>query len=158
MQSIDLPQLAKELNGLAEVFDKKPVTEKASKVWFDTLREFPTERVLGMLIGWPKSYGKFPTPAEVWKACNEVGIAERERKALLEKREAIEWERSPHGAKFLEQMRKIINRPARSPRQQWEHVLATQRPGSIGYEYAKKVLRVEDRETGEDDEPQTVNF
>lgn len=158
MQSIDMPNLAKELNLLTEVFEKKPVTERASKVWFDTLREFPTERVLGVLIGWPKTHNKFPTPAEIWKVCNEQGIEEREHQARLEKQMEPKWERSPQGAKILAQMKQILNRPTRTPREHWQNVLKTQPPGSIGHEYAKKVLKVEKREPGEDDEQQAVNF
>jgi hypothetical protein len=158
VQSIDLPQLVKELNGLAEVFDKKQITDKASKVWFDTLKEFPTERVLGILIGWPKTHNKFPAPSDVWKVCNESGIEEREHKARTEKAMEPKWERTPQGALMLKKIKDIINKPARTPRQHWEHALITQRPGSIGFEYAKKVLKIEDREPGEDDEPQAVNF
>lgn len=158
MQKFDAELLAKNLNALAEVFDRKPVAAGALQVWFDVLKEFPTERIMGVLLGWPKTHGKFPTPAEVWKSCNELGIADREKKALLEKREAIEWERSSHGAKFLKQIRQTLNRPSRSPREHWAHVLKTQQLGSIGHEFAKKVMKIEDRQPGEDDEPQAVSF
>lgn len=141
MQSIDLPQLVKELNGIAEVFDKKPVTEKASKVWFDSLREFPTERVLGLLIGWPKTHGKFPTPSEVWKACNDLSIVERENKARLEARLDVAWERSEKGAEFLEQMKRTLKKPKRDPVEHWKHVMETTEPGTIGYEYARAALK-----------------
>ena len=158
MQKYDAELLAKNLNSLAEVFDKKPVTAGALQAWFDVLKEFPTERVMGTLIGWPKTHGKFPTPAEVWKVCNEVLIADREKRALLEKHADIQWERSPRGAEFLAQMKKIVNQPKRTPRQHWEHLLATKKPGDIGYEFAKQALKSKDREPGEDDEPQAVNF
>ena len=158
MQKFDADLLAKNLNQLADVFDRKPVSGPALQAWFDSLKEFPTERVMGVLIGWPRAHLKFPTPSEVWKLCNEIGIGERERKADLEKREQIEWERSPAGEKFLAKMREIINRPSRTPKEHWEHVLRTQPPGSIGHEYAKKILKPEEREPGQDDEPQAVNF
>jgi hypothetical protein len=138
MQSIDLPQLVKELNGLAEVFDKRPITEKASRVWFDTLREFPTERVLGLLLSWPKTHGKFPTPAEVWKACNEMLIDAREEKARLERLAEPKWERSPRGLDFLAKMKRTLNNPRRSPTEHWKHVLETKE--GIGHEYAKQAL------------------
>ena len=156
MLPTDMLTLRDRLAELADVFERKPVTEKALKVWFDTLREFPIERVAGVLIGWPKSHGKFPTPAELWKVCGEIGSAEIERKAALDKR-PIEWERSPQGAKFLAKMKAIINKPSRTPRQHWEHVLATQKPGDIGYEFALRALK-RDREPGSDDEAQAVNF
>ena len=159
MQSIDLPNLTKELNTLTEVFEKRAITEKASKVWFDTLREFPTERVLSVIIGWPKTHAKFPTPADVWKVCNECLIDDREEKARLEKLAEPQWVRSPRGGEFLAKMRKTINRPRRSPEEHWRHVLATKKPGDIGYEYAKQALeKRKHREPGEDDEPQAVNF
>jgi hypothetical protein len=151
MQSIDIPQLTKELNSLAEVFEKKPLSEKAAGVWFDTLKEFPTERVLGLLINWPKSHTKFPAPSELWKVCSELGSSEIERKAALDKQPPA-WERSAKGAEFLAKMKAMLNKPSRTPRQHWEHVYATQRPGDIGYEYAKKILKREDREPGSDAE------
>lgn len=156
MQKYDAETLAKNLNALAEVFDRKPVTAGALQAWFDVLKEFPTERVMGLLIGWPKTHGKFPTPAEVWKSCNECGIDEREHKALMEKKIEPKWEKTAQGLAALKRMKEIINRPARTPRQHWEHVLKTKKPGSIGYEYAKKVLKIE--ENVEDIEPQAVNF
>jgi hypothetical protein len=156
MQKFDADLLAKNLNQLADVFDRKHITAPALQAWFDTLRDFPTERVMSVLLGWPKTHGKFPTPADVWKVCGEIGSAEIERKAALDKR-PIEWERSPQGAKFLAKMKAIINKPGRTPQQQWEHVLATQKPGDIGYEYAKKALKRIDREPGSDDE-RAVNF
>jgi hypothetical protein len=158
MQKFDAELLAKNLNTLAEVYERKPVTAGALTAWFDVLREFPTEKVMAVLIGWPKSHNKFPTPAEAWKVCNEFCIDEREQKAIQEKKLEPKWERTPQGALMLAKMKRIINSPARTPRQHWEHVLITQRPGSIGFEYAKKVLKIEDREPGEDDEPEAVNF
>lgn len=145
MQKFDAELLAKNLNALAEVFDRKPVTAGALQAWFDTLKEFPTERIMSLLIGWPKTHGKFPTPAELWKACSEVGSADIERKAALERREAIEWERSPAGEKFLAKMKAIINRPSRTPMEHWKHVLETQKPGSIGHEFATEVLNRKQR-------------
>lgn len=158
MQKFDAELLAKNLNALAEVFDKKPVTAGALQAWFDVLREFPTERVMGVLLGWPKTHGKFPTPAEVWKSCNELSIEEREHKARLEKQIEPEWQRSANGARLLRGMKRMLNRPTRIPQEHWNHLLQTKKPGDIGYEYARKALKVEDRQPGEDDEPQAVNF
>ena len=156
MLPTDMLVLRDRLGELADVFERKPVTDKALRVWFDTLREFPIDRVAGLLIGWPKTHNKFPTPADLWKVCNELGIDERERKAAIENREP-EWEPSKRGEVFLQKMREILNRPTRTPRQHWEHVLKTQPAGSVGYEYAKQILKP-DREPGSDDEPQAVNF
>lgn len=152
MQKFDAELLAKNLNCLAEVFDRKPVTAGALQAWFDVLKEFPTERIMGVLIGWPKSHNKFPTPADVWKVCNEICIDEREHKARQE-RQIERWEPSTRGHEFLAKMRQMLNRPARRPKEHWEHVLKTRQPGSIGHEYAAVVMSAD-----KDDEPQAVSF
>jgi hypothetical protein len=141
----DMLILRDRLAELAEVFERKPIGEKALKVWFDILREFPVERVAGVLIGWPKSHNKFPSPSEVWKACGEIGSSEIERKAALEAKETFHWERSPAGAQFLAKMKSIINKPSRSPMEHWRHVLETQKPGSSGYEFASEALKRKQR-------------
>lgn len=87
MHKTDLTLMAAQLNALAEVFDKKPVSPKALEVWFDALREFPVERVMDRLNTWARSHGKFPTPAEVWKAVNEFQVDRREEKAADEARQ-----------------------------------------------------------------------
>lgn len=156
MLPTDMLTLRDRLAELADVFERKAVTEKALKVWFDTLREFPIERVAGVLLGWPKSHNKFPTPADLWKVCSEIGSAEMERRAMLDKVE-VEWVPSTRGDEFLAKMKAVISRPKRTPREHWEHVLTTQRPGSEGYEYAKKILKRDEREPGSDEE-EAVNF
>lgn len=163
MLAYDSKVLGDRLNELAEVFDKKPVSEKGLTVWFGVLREFPTERICGVLIGWPKSHTKFPSPAEVWKAVNDLGIGERERKAAEENRQ--EFYPGVGGAqaeKFIAEMREVLKRPKWSPMQHWTRLLATAKPGSIGYEYATKVLKQKNampqREPGQDDEERAVNF
>lgn len=158
----DLPVLAKQLNALAEVFDKKPVAPGALEVWFDTLREFPTDQVMTLLISWPRTHGKFPVPAEVWKSMNEWAIEQRERKALLERREPA-FHPGVGGAKaeeFIEKMRATLNNPAFSPLEHWKRVHERQPSGSVGQRYAEEVLKkrgvILDREPGSDDEPSEV--
>jgi len=153
MQKFDAELLAKNLNSLAEVFDRKPITAGALQAWFDVLKEFKTELVMGVIIGWPKTHNKFPAPADVWKACNEVSIAEREKKVALQKRADVEWERSPRGSEFLAKMRAMLRSPAPSPQQHWQRVLETKAPGSIGHDYAAQVLA-----RNEEREEETVDF
>lgn len=158
MQSYDSKVLGERLNELAEVFDKKPVSEKGLMVWFGVLREFPTERVCGILISWPKTHTKFPSPAEVWKAVNDISINDREKKAEAEnKQEFYPGVGGEQAEKFIAQMREILKRPKWSPMDHWKRLLATATPGSIGYEYATQVLKQKnampiDRVPGEDDE------
>jgi hypothetical protein len=155
MQKFDIQPMAVQLNLLAEVYEKKPVTVRALEVWFDTLKEFPAEQVLGILIGWPKTHHKFPVPAEVWKACNEKSIDRREDEALQ-----MKMDRAPvtqTGKLIVGRIREIMALPRRSPREHWEHVLSTHSNESIGHRFAREALRldvvVDEREPGCDDEP-----
>lgn len=143
MLPADAAVLRDRLNELAEVFDKKPVGDRGLTVWFGVLREFPTEKVAGVLIGWAKSHGKFPTPAEVWKSCNEMSISEREAKAQRENKEPIFYPGvgGQEAAKFIEKMREILRRPRWTPEEHWMRTLEKHKPGSIGHSYAKEALR-----------------
>jgi hypothetical protein len=155
MNRVDIPAMASQLNLLAEVFDKKPISEKAALVWFDTLKEFPTDKVCSILIAWPKTHGKFPTPAEVWKASNEITITNREE---VSRRRVDEPVCAPEVAKrFMGEVRKFLAKPGLSPRQHWQRVLETKPKDSIGYRYAMEALKAKvgfpvEREPGQDDE------
>lgn len=169
MQAFDSKVLAERLSDLSEVFQAKPVSEKGLSVWFNVLREFPTEKVCGVLLGWARSHNKMPSPNEVWKAVNETSIVEREKKAE-EERKAAPFVPGVGGAqaqKFIERMREVLKSPKWTPVEHWKHVLKTQKKGSIGYEYATKALimkgvmedPMKSREPGEDDEQKAaVNF
>jgi hypothetical protein len=151
----DVQTLAKQLNALAEVFDKKPVTPGALEVWFDTLRDFPCEQVMGLLIGWPKSHAKMPVPVEVFKVMNEWAIDQREKKAERENK-APEFYPGVGGKQaeaFLAQMRATLNKPAWSPTEHWKRVHERSKPGSIARRYAEEILMKKGlREPGSDDE------
>lgn len=171
MQAFDGKILGERLSELSEVFQAKPVSEKGLSVWFNVLREFPTEKVCGVLLGWARSHNKMPSPNEVWKVVNETSIVERERKAAQERAEQPFSQVHPgvggtQAEKFIAKMRETLNQPQWSPLEHWQRVLKTQKKGSIGYEYATKALImkgvIEDprksREPGEDDESKAVNF
>lgn len=163
MLPADAKVMQDRLNELAEVFDKKPVGEKGLTVWFSVLREFPTEKVCGVLIGWPKTHTKFPAPSEVWKAVNDIQINEREKRAEQENK-AAGFEPGVGGEqaeKFIAQMRVMLKKPKWTPREHWERVLSSQPEGSIGHRYASEALlkmgartapAVMEREPGQDDE------
>lgn len=162
MNRTDIPTMAKQLNVLADVFDKRHVSENAAVAWFDTLKEFPVERVTGVLISWPRSHVKFPVPAEVWRSCNDMGVADRERQAradaLVNKQEFHPGVGGRQAGEFLKQMKTILKQPKWSPRQHWEKVLETAPNGSIGKRYAAEALMklgagsAKAREPGQDDE------
>ena len=144
MQRTDATLLAQNLNALAEVYERKHVTAKALEVWYDTLKEFPTEKVMGFLIGWPKFHGKFPTPAEVWKSCNESAAGEREERVKRERVEnAAPWTGSTaESRRFAAKIRDLLSRPKPSAREHWRNVLETAPVGSIGHQYATEALKL----------------
>ena len=162
MHPSDSKVLGERLQELAEVFNAKPVSEKGLSVWFNVLREFPTERVCGILIGWPKFHAKFPVPAEVWKVANDSGIGERERKAEQEKKSEI-FHPGVGGAqaeKFIAEIRALLKQPTWTPKQHWQRNMKRFKPRQIGYEFAKEALEMKkvldqpslDREPGQDEE------
>lgn len=163
MQKVDIQQFAAQLNALAETYEKRPVTPKALEVWFDVLKEFPTERVLGCLIGWPKLKGKFPAPAEVWRECNEIGIKEREEKAAFERKQnagPIERYCTPEGLRIIQGIRKMF---AESPARKdwpdyWREMYFNPQSSYLQKNFAADALKnlgikIQEREPGEDDEP-----
>ena len=161
MQRTDIPLLGERLNSLAEVYEKKPVTQKAMEVWFDVLREFKTENVCGMLIGWPKTHGKFPAPADVWKALNDAAINERERIERAERgrieREVLNMGSTPQGREAIAAIKGILARPKRTPVEHWQHVLLDPRYSERSKQFAREALsalrhRIIEREPGQDDE------
>ena len=159
MIKADIPTLAKQLNSLAEVFDKKAITPGALEVWFDTLRDFPCDQVMGLLIGWPKSHAKMPVPAEVFKTMNEWAIDQREKKAASEnKRDFYPGVGGKQAEAFLAQMRATLNKPKWTPTEHWQRVYERSAPGSIGRKYAEEILmkkgliQQSEREPGSDDE------
>lgn len=163
MHKTDLQILANQLNALAEVFEKKPVSPKGLEVWFDTLRDFPTERVISVLIGWAKTHTKYPSPAEVWKVVNEISIDLREEKVRQERaqieREYQHMGATPQGKAIIKRMYEILAKPKRTPSQHWEYVLSLKNPPFLAAEYAREALKklnpqaVVEREPGMDDEP-----
>lgn len=140
----DIPVMAKQLNLLAEVFDKKQISDGATLVWFDTLKEFQVEKVTGILIGWPKGHGKFPTPAEVWRVANDEAVKDREYKAAVERqqnKQDLQWGQSAAGEAALKRMKEILSRPKGNFR---DHYIAMRdNPESSGFQrqFAKEALR-----------------
>ena len=148
MKTYDLAQLGTSLNALAEAYDRKPLSVKAVEIWFETLKEFPTARVMGLLASWPKYHGKMPVPSEIWKALNDIALADRERIADSEQAEArkpVMFSRTTGGKRALQDIKSIMSEPKLSPREHWHRNLSTKPPESIGYEYAVEALKILER-------------
>lgn len=161
MLKTDATILANQLNALAEVYGKAAVTAKALEVWFDALKEFPTERVMGILLGWPKMHQRFPAPSDVWKACTEEAIVQRENKAAYERAQnaspRIEHYVTQRGMEVIAEMRRTLGLSKRTPEEHWLHVLESPRYGEKAKAIAKEALTklrgyAVEREPGQDDE------
>ena len=112
MQSVDIPQLTKELNALAELFGKNHLTPTAIELWFHSLKDLPADKVLKLLMIWPRTNTKFPAPADVWRTCNEELILERETRSKVEaaqnKSQTVAWKRTPQADAAFERMKQIV--------------------------------------------------
>ena len=154
MDKASAPQLASILNSLAEVFDRKPPTLKAVEIWFETLRDFETNRVFSVLNNWPKSNAKFPTPADVWKKVNEQKSVSTES-ALQAKKEGLDKAYSNVAAtdygrnKFAEIM-EMLKRPKPTPRQHWKQVLSTDGLPDATYAFANASMAKIGRRTSDE--------
>lgn len=125
MNQTDVPLFANRLNSLAEVFGKPPVSKIAMEIWFDTLREFPAERVMDVVNTWAKRNGRFPTPAQVWERVNETCIEEREKKAAFERKQNVGpaqqyFAPTPEGKRICAQLRELFK--TKEPPQMRERV------------------------------------
>jgi len=85
MRTIDAKPLGDSLTALAEVFAVRPPSPAAVTVWADALRDFPVERVQGLLRSWPKMHTKMPTPRDVWSILNEERTDDIEQRNAAEK-------------------------------------------------------------------------
>lgn len=163
MDKTSAADLGRRLNDLAEIMDRKPLTEKAVLGWFDTLREFDTGVIFGVLKGWQKTHGKFPNPAEVWKSCNDFSGEVRERQQLADKvaleRTYRDIKPTDEGRHKLRQILEILKRPKMTPLEHWRKVMRTEGLPQISYDFARAFLAKRDvvdepppREPGEDRE------
>ena len=143
MNKLDVEPMAKQLNLLAEVFDKRPVTAGAALVWFDTLKDFPVEAVTGILIGWPKTHGRFPTPTEVWRVLNEEATKQREYKAAVEQSQNVQelnWSNSAAGNAALLKMKEILARPKTNMKDHFRAMRDNPESSHMQVRFAKEAL------------------
>lgn len=99
---------------VADALDRRPPTDGALKVWFDVLRDHPYSRVHSALTHWTRTSGKFPTPADIEKVCNEwVSKEIEERSAQQKAQERSEFmqtmrSKSPEAQRFRAEIRKLL--------------------------------------------------
>jgi hypothetical protein len=112
MHQRDFDGFADRLSALAETLGKPVPTGRALAVWFDTLKAFPTDQVLGLIADWPRLSSRFPAPADVWAKLNDVSIEKREKRAACEAAmhtlEHQQFVRSDLGRRILAQMSEML--------------------------------------------------
>ena len=165
MLRTDIGIFGTQLNAIAEVLGKPAVSVKAMEIWFDTLKEFPTEHVMDVLNNWLKRQGRFPTPAQVWDAVNENCIRERERRAAIERAQnfapvrATE-ETTQYGHEYRARIRAILSSRKKPFVQHWLDIKANPNSSFSQRMFAEEALRnlghreqsPVERVPGEDDE------
>ena len=167
MNKVDVPTFTDRLNSLLDAMSpgKPPFSAKGMEMWFETLKEFPAERVLGVLNAWPKLHARFPAPADVWKVCHETALEEREKKAAADRRifeQPVPIAQQTEGVRrLIAETKKMLERPAPGPREWAKKILDRHRAGEHIRPYVLHCAleasgdvapRVIEREPGEDDE------
>ena len=117
MNSTDFKDLVPRLNALCEVYDRKPLTDAALKVWWEALEPvsaFGAHQVLG---NWARTRSRFPLPGEVYEAANNFDIDRRER-VVAEERATIATEErhigaTPQGREAMRLIREVIANKAK---------------------------------------------
>ena len=146
MDKMSIADLGRRLNEVGEVFDKKPLTERAILIWFETLQEFSTGLIFGLLKSWAKTHGKFPTPSEVWKVCNEIANRDREVQLANEKAEHErayqDLKPTNHGKRKLLEIMDILKRPKPTPIEHWRKVLADPSLPAMSHRFAREALDI----------------
>ena len=89
----DVAEFGTRILALAEVYDRKPPTEAAVRIWCEALRYFPAFEVFNALDAWGKTAAKFPVPADITRVLNERATTKRERDNVQEK---VEFRQPPH--------------------------------------------------------------
>jgi len=84
MRSTDLAALHERLSELADADPRgRHPTDRAMKVWFDTLKEFSIDDIQFVLVDMPKHMSRMPSPNDVFKACSEHRAKRMEREASI---------------------------------------------------------------------------
>ena len=107
------------LTDMAEAFDRKPPSDAALRIWRETLESLPVRPVTLALQGWSRSKTKFPAPAEIFSAANDLDTEEREKRIEAEKASNVVQFRhmgaGPQGQRALRLIRDAIARKVSEP-------------------------------------------
>jgi hypothetical protein len=111
-----MTEVKASLQGLADVYGKPHPTTAALVHWWEALKEFRTEDVLGMLADWAKFSRSMPTPHDVWEKLNVRRTDALEQKAALERasnRAAVtpDFHPTPLGREMLRLIHEMLSKP-----------------------------------------------
>jgi len=115
MNRVDFTTVLERLNALAEVYDRKAITQKAGDVWWQVLKSHVAADVLGVIDNWARTRAKWPTPADISSAAGEALSDRIEQNAAedrrRERREIEQMGSTPHGREVLRLIRDFLAQP-----------------------------------------------
>jgi len=125
MQATDADAFNALLADVAECMGHRPLSARASLVFFDALREHPFPRVRGVLKNWMVTRHKLPTVADICRECADLASADRER---IAKAEGAAFDRQPDyrgpsevGRRAMREIRGLLRDGMRKPGKWWAH-------------------------------------
>lgn len=138
MQKNHMTEVVASLNGLADVYGKAHPTQAAQVHWWETLKEFDYNDVMGCLGYWAKESNAMPTPKSVWDKLNGRRVESLEERAARERasnraRLPHDFRPTPQGRMMIQECLRIVSQPRR-------------KEGRIGW--ANKIIAMHER--GED--------
>jgi len=116
MQKHHMQEVVASLNGLADLYGKPQATQAAQVHWWETIKEFDYNDVMGCLGYWAKESNAMPTPKAVWDKLNSKRTESIEEKAAMERasnRASIPFDFKPteHGRMMIKECLAIVSNP-----------------------------------------------
>jgi hypothetical protein len=125
MQKSHMPEITASLIGLADLYGKPHPTAAAAIHWWETLKEFDYNDVMGCLGYWAKESTVMPSPKAVWDKLNSKrteSIEERAARERASNRAMIphDFRPTPQGRRMIQECLRIVSQPRRKEgRQGW---------------------------------------
>ena len=125
MQQHHMTDVKNSLTGLADLYGKPVPTTAALQHWWETIKEFDYNDVMGCLGYWAKESNTMPTPKAVWDKLNSKrteSIEERAARERASNRATLPHDFRPtsHGRAMIKECLRIISQPRiKEGRQGW---------------------------------------
>ena len=127
MQQSHMNEVTASLAGLADVYGKPHPTKAALVHWWETLKEYDYNEVMGLLGYWAKESGKMPTPKDAWDRLNARRTENIEERAARERASNSatlphDFRPTPQGRAMIKECLRIVSQPRKPEgRQGWAH-------------------------------------